>query len=177
MEKIDISQVELNPFVSIGKDSFLLSAGKDGEWNTMTAGWGGMGYMWGRPCCFVFVRESRYTLSFMDKYDSFSVSFFPPEKKEALAFCGSHSGRDTDKAKEAGLTPIYVDDTVAFEEANLTFTLKKMSKHFISEEGFIDPEIKERWYKNGDYHYMFIGEIKGAYIKESEITVVESDLI
>ena len=92
MEKIDISQVEMNPFTSIGQDDFLLSAGDESSWNTMTAGCGGMGYMWGKPCCFVFVRESRYTLSFMDKFDSFSVSFFPPEKKSILSFCGSHAG-------------------------------------------------------------------------------------
>ena len=85
MEKIDISQVEMNPFTSIGLDDFLLSAGDESGWNTMTAGWGGLGYMWGKPCCFVFVRESRYTLSFMDKFDSFSVSFFPPEKKSILS--------------------------------------------------------------------------------------------
>ena len=73
MEKIEISSLELNPFTSIGQDDFLLSAGDENGWNTMTAGWGGLGYMWGSPCCFVFVRESRYTLSFMDKFDSFSV--------------------------------------------------------------------------------------------------------
>ena len=115
MEKIEISQVEMNPFTSIGQDCFLLSAGDENGWNTMTAGWGGMGYMWGRPCCVVFVGESRYTLSFMYKFDSFSVSFFPPEKKSVLSFCGSHSGRDTDKAKGADLTPVFMDDTVAFE--------------------------------------------------------------
>ena len=177
MEKIDISQVEMNPFTSIGQDDFLLSAGDESSWNTMTAGWGGRGYMWGKPCCFVFVRESRYTLSFMDKFDSFSVSFFPPEKKNILSFCGSHSGRDTDKAKGAGLTPVFLDDTVAFEEANLTFTLKKLSKHFIDKDGFISPEIKERWYKNDDYHYMFIGEIKNVYVEDTDITVVDNVLL
>ena len=177
MEKIDINQIEMNPFNSIGQDDFLLSAGDEKGWNTMTAGWGGMGYMWGKPCFFVFVRESRYTLSFMDKYDSFSVSFFPPEKKSILSYCGSHSGRDTDKAKGAGLTPVFLDGTVVFEEANLSFTLKKLSKHFIEQEGFISPEIKERWYKNGDYHYMFVGEIKNAYVEDSDITVVENAFV
>ena len=43
MEKIDISQVEMNPFTSIGQDDFLLSAGDKSIWNTMTAGWGGLG--------------------------------------------------------------------------------------------------------------------------------------
>ena len=83
----------------------------------------------------------------------------------------------TDKAKGAGLTPVFLDDTVAFEEANLTFTLKKLSKHFIDKDGFISPEIKERWYKNDDYHYMFIGEIKNIYVEDTDITVVDNVLI
>ena len=62
MEKIDISQLELNPFSSIGKDTFLIAAGNADKWNAMTAGWGGMGYMWGKPVLFTFVRESRSTL-------------------------------------------------------------------------------------------------------------------
>ena len=38
MEKIEISSLELNPFTSIGQDDFLLSAGDENGWNTMTAG-------------------------------------------------------------------------------------------------------------------------------------------
>ena len=78
--------------------------------------------------------------------------------------------------KEAGLTALSLSSTVGFEEANLTFTLKKVSKHFIDKEGF-GSEIKNRWYKNGDYHYMFIGEIKNAYIMDTDITVVDEEII
>ena len=113
MEKIGIDQVEMNPFTSIGQDDFLLSAGDENGWNTMTAGWGGLGYMWGKPCCFVFVRESRYTLSFMDTFDSFSVSFFQPEKKRILYFYGRNSGRDTDKEKGEGIKTIFLDENIA----------------------------------------------------------------
>ena len=77
MEKIDCSQLEINPFSMIGEDSFLISAGNSESWNTMTAGWGGLGYIWGKNAVYVFVRESRYTLEFMDKCDEFSLSFFP----------------------------------------------------------------------------------------------------
>ena len=44
MEKIDISQVEMNPFTSIGLDDFLLSAGDESGWNTMNCwlGWHGV---------------------------------------------------------------------------------------------------------------------------------------
>ena len=177
MEKIDVANLELNPFESILKDNFLITAEKDGKWNTMTAGWGGMGAMWGKPCVFVFVRESRLTLEYLNASDSFTLSFFPPEKKDILAYCGSHSGRDVDKAKETGLTAVDIDGAVGFEEANLTFVLKKMSCHLIDSNGILSPSTKERWYPKGDWHYMFVGEIQGAYVPDTDITVVEGEII
>ena len=69
MQKIDYSQLELNPFTMIGNEAFLLTAGTMKDWNTITAGWGGLGFIWGEPSVFLFVRESRYKLSFMDKYE------------------------------------------------------------------------------------------------------------
>lgn len=163
MEKIDYKQLEINPFTIIGEDDFLLTAGELGNWNTMTAGWGGLGYIWGKPAVFVFVRESRYTLEFMDRFDSFSLSFFPNEYKEALRICGTRSGRDIDKAKEAGLSAMSLDGTVAFDEANLVFTCKKLSRTLISKDGILDPSPLTH-YPQGDWHYMFVGEIEGVYI-------------
>ncbi len=163
MQKIDYSQLELNPFTMIGNEAFLLTAGTMKDWNTMTAGWGGLGFIWGEPSVFVFVRESRYTLSFMDKYDRFTLSFFPPEMKKALDFCGSHSGRDTDKAKGAAITPVEVDGTVTFEEANLVFSCRKASKTLIDEKQILDSSVL-KLYPQQDWHDMYIGYIDGVYI-------------
>ena len=69
MQRIDYTQLELNPFSMIGSESFLLTAGTMNDWNTMTAGWGGLGYIWEEPAAFVFVRESRFTYSFIDRHD------------------------------------------------------------------------------------------------------------
>ena len=81
MQKIGFDQLELNPFTVIGSDNFLLTAGGMSDWNTMTAGWGGLGYLWGAPVAYVFVREERYTLQFMERCGVFTLSFFPPEMK------------------------------------------------------------------------------------------------
>lgn len=168
MEKIDWSQLELNPFEAIGKDAFLITAGNKEKWNTMTAGWGGMGYMWGRPAVFVFIRESRYTLEFMNQNEKFSISFFDPERKDVLRVCGSTSGRDTDKAKAANITPYEVDGTVAFEEANIVLTCEKKSCHLIDTDGMLDKAQVEKWYPNGDRHYMFVGFLDGCYTATPE---------
>ena len=163
MQRIDYTQLELNPFSMIGSESFLLTAGTMNDWNTMTAGWGGLGYIWEEPAAFVFVRESRFTYSFIDRHDRFTLSFFPPEMKGALAFCGTHSGRDTNKAKEAGLTPISLDGAVSFAEANLVFSCRKASKTVIDESSMIDSSIL-KLYPQRDWHSMFIGFIDGVYI-------------
>ena len=62
----------------------------------------------------------------MDREDYFTLAFFGEEHREALNLCGRVSGRDEDKIKEAGLTPYYVDGTVAFEEAKMIFVCKKV---------------------------------------------------
>ena len=163
MQKIGFDQLELNPFTVIGSDNFLLTAGTMSDWNTMTAGWGGLGYLWNDPVAFVFVRQERYTLSFLERMGNFTLSFFPPEMKNVLDFCGSCSGRNTDKAAGAHITPVSVDGSVAFEEANLIFSCQKVAATVLGEEALIDEGIK-RLYPQEDWHRMFVGRILGVYI-------------
>ncbi|MDR0388602.1 MAG: flavin reductase family protein, partial [Spirochaetaceae bacterium] len=109
-----------SPFVRIGEDWMLISAGDgpSGDWNTMTASWGGLGVLWRKNTAIVFVRKSRRTLEFMNSSHLFSLSFFDEEHRKALAFCGDHSGRDCDKAEQAKLHPVYFKDrTLGFAEA------------------------------------------------------------
>lgn len=163
MQQITFDQLELNPFEVMSEDNFLLTSGTKEDFNTMTCGWGALGYIWAKPSITVFVRESRYTLEFMDKNDIFTASFFPPIERSKLFYCGTHSGRDVNKIKECGLNPIALDGGIAFEEANLVFVCKKISKTFIDKDSFIDQGILTH-YPQGDFHYMFVGEIKGIYI-------------
>lgn len=37
----------------ISDDWALLTAGKEGDWNTMTVSWGGVGELWGKDVVFV----------------------------------------------------------------------------------------------------------------------------
>mgnify|MGYP000125906059 FL=1 len=49
------------------KEWMLITAGSDQKVNTMTAGWGGFGILWGKPCVFIFIRPQRYTYSSKDR--------------------------------------------------------------------------------------------------------------
>ena len=54
----------------------LVTAGDESSYNTMTASWGGMGYIWERPSTFIFIRDTRYTYQFLQQHESFTLSFF-----------------------------------------------------------------------------------------------------
>ena len=118
-EQKTLSEIQWNPFDMIGKQWYLLTAGGLSDYNTMTASWGFMGEMWGKPSFLCGVRTNRHTLPFMEQNDCFSVSFFEESQRAALQFCGTHSGRDYDKAKETGLTPVELDGVATFAEAKL----------------------------------------------------------
>ena len=53
-QKIPPEEITRNPFTLIGKDWLLVTAEKDGRANTMTASWGGLGVLWGKPVAFIF---------------------------------------------------------------------------------------------------------------------------
>ena len=46
-KKMDLSDLQCNPFDMIGKTWYLLTSGTPEDYNTMTASWGAMGEMWG----------------------------------------------------------------------------------------------------------------------------------
>ena len=75
----------------------LLTAGNRKSCNTMTIGWCQLGSLWSIPVCTVFVRPERYTYQFMEESRYFTVSVLPEEAKAVTAYCGTKSGRDTDK--------------------------------------------------------------------------------
>jgi len=155
-----------NPFKLIGTDWMLITAGAPEKFNVMTASWGGLGVLWDRKVCFAFIRPTRYTYEFMEKSANFTLSFFEERFRKALQLCGSRSGRDTDKVKEAGLTPVKKDGFVYFGEARLVLACRKLYYQDISPERFLDPQIATMYPKK-DYHRMYVGEIVTCLTKES----------
>lgn len=105
MERIDPARLAENFIELIGREWMLVTAGSPEKFNTMTASWGGAGFLWNRPVAFVFVRPERYTYEFMERETCFTLSFLGHGDREAYRICGSKSGRRIDKAAEAGLTP------------------------------------------------------------------------
>jgi flavin reductase (DIM6/NTAB) family NADH-FMN oxidoreductase RutF len=133
--------------------------------NTMIIGWGGITFYWGKPVFLVPVRTTRYSWKALDSTGVFTVSIpLKQDLKEAIAFCGSKSGRDYDKFRECKLTPVpgkFVRVPI-IGECSLHYECKVVFRQNM-EPSLLDPGIRERQYKNHDYHTMFYGEIVACY--------------
>ena len=162
----DPADVTDNFIRTIGQEWMLVTAGDAASCNTMTASWGFVGEMWGRPAAMVVLRPTRYTKEFVDREERLTLSFFGPEYRKALAYCGAHSGRDGDKIAAAGLTVVMTDDGVpAFAQARLVLQCRKMYADRFREENFTGPEPVGQWYPAKDFHTFYVLEIEKAYIR------------
>lgn len=162
-KEIKATEIRDNLIDIIKNEWMLIAAGDSEKYNMMTASWGFMGEMWGCDCASVVVRPQRYTMEFLEKSDYFSLSFYG-NNKAIHAVCGKKSGRDTDKTAETGLTPVFEDSTVYFEEARLVIICKKQYCAPLAESGFTDREVLKINY-NGDIHNLIIGKIEKVLIK------------
>lgn len=145
-------------FSKFDKQWALLTAGKEGDFNTMTVSWGGMGTLWEKPVMTVYVRTSRYTHEFMDREDYFTVSFFPDGCRDKLAVLGSKSGRDTDKINNSGLTAVKCKNGVTFKEAEVTFVCKKLFRQRLDPAN-MPKDVADTFYSKDAEHDMYIGEV------------------
>lgn len=137
----------------------LITAKHNDKINAMTASWGGVGVLWGKNTTFIFVRDSRYTKELIDESDYFSLTFFDNSYKSAMKYFGMVSGRKEDKIKTANMNVNYYEEIPFIDEGNFVICCRKMSATPILPEQFLDHEIEEKWYADGDLHTMYVGEI------------------
>jgi len=148
------------PFHQWGERWFLLCAGTFSRFNVMTVAWGGFGVFWSRPVVWVAVRPSRYTYEFMENHPGFTLSAFPESFQPKLSLCGSKSGREIDKVKAYGLSPIPSAHVEApgFEEAELIVECRKIHFENLNPDHFLDKRIEDN-YNGSNYHRVYTGEI------------------
>ena len=160
-QEIDLKSMTPNPFVALKDDWAIVSAGTADNFNAMTIGWGTMGVMWHKPVVSIYLRPQRYTKEFIDRMDTFAVSFYSKEYKKSLELLGTKSGRDFDKIAASGLTPHTIDGTVAFKEADTVIICRKLfGGQQLDASKFVDPGLDSRFYPDKDYSYIYFGEIE-----------------
>ncbi len=133
--------------------------------NTMTIGWGSIGFMWQKPVITVMVRHSRYTFDLINKASDFSVSLpSSGELKKSLAAAGTKSGRDVDKFKDYNLTAFPANHITSpiIAECDLIFECKLVFKQVMDPDN-LDSSIREKSYANNDFHVIYYGEILDCY--------------
>ena len=163
-KQVDPKTLDFNVFSAIGDQWMLITAGTKDKCNTMTASWGGLGILWGGPMAIAYIRPQRYTKEFVDEQEYFTLSFFSEDYRKQLALCGSKSGREMDKVKECGFTVAAGEGNAPyFEQADLVFVCRKRMVQKM-EEDLIPADVREKWY-DGDYHYMYWGEIVQTLVR------------
>lgn len=165
-KEISSEKIEGNIIDMIGHKWMLITAGNDQHYNTMTASWGGIGVLWGKPTATVYIRPQRYTKEFVDSEERLTLSFLPEKYRNELSYLGSHSGRDGDKISDVGLKVDLTSDGAPFiSEAEMVIQCRKMYVDKISPKHFLDTYIAEKWYPEKDFHYSYICEIEKVFLR------------
>ncbi len=142
----------------------LVTSGADGKPNVMTIGWGMIGAIWGRPVFLVLVRPSRHTYSRLEEVGEFTVNVPPHELAAGVNLCGTLSGRNHDKFREARLTPAPSRQVrpPIIQECVVHYECRILHKNDVA-PGDLVQAILDDSYAQGDFHRVYFGEIVAAY--------------
>jgi len=133
--------------------------------NTMTIGWGAVGFYWGKPMFTVVVRPQRHTFDMLKSAGEFTVSVPTANPlKQELTFAGTKSGRDYNKFEGHGLTaaPAQKVGAPIVKECGLHFECKIRLRQDMTGER-MDQAVIDWTYSRGDFHTMCFGEIVACY--------------
>ena len=132
--------------------------------NTMTIGWGGYSFYWGRPVFTAVVRPQRFTHPLLVQERAFTLSIPDGDQIEALRKAGTLSGRDGNKFKAIGLETQpgrTVDAPIVLGcpwhvACRVLATTQMTLEH-------TDPRIASAHYPDKDFHTFFLGKIVDCY--------------
>lgn len=131
----------------------LVSCGENqNEYNMLTIAW--TGTICSDPAmCYVSIRKSRRSHEIISRTGEFVINVTTEALARATDWCGVRSGRDFDKWKECGLTPVPAQQV----------------KAPLIEESPINIECKVRQVLELGSHDMFIAEVVAVQVDESLI--------
>jgi flavin reductase (DIM6/NTAB) family NADH-FMN oxidoreductase RutF len=170
-KEISAEEISDNVFTLVGKDFYVITAGKEDHYNSMTGSGGGMGLLFKKPTTWCCLQTIRYTLELIEKEQTYTISYFPDEYKHQLILLGSKSGRDGDKMKEVDLTSVQTPSgDMAFKEARLIIECRlteittPRTTDFYSQEA--KDYINEAYKEASDYRKYVFGEITQVWVKK-----------
>lgn len=177
-KEINLTELPVNPFVTVEGENMLISAGNRRGFNAMSASWGTLGRVWNKPAVTVYPRPHNNTSLLMNKNGLFALSFFSREYARALAQGSSQELPPKcccsplsfalgllmrNKEQETGaLSPYFTADTVSFRQASLILICKTLYSAPMSAAGFAGGVCPEAGYSEGPLPSIYIGEILKA---------------
>lgn len=162
-----VDDFEVKPFKRFSKDYAILTAGVEGDFNSMTIGWGGFGTIWNTSVVFLFVKPTRYTYEFIEKHNEMTISFYDSkDKMKLVGVFGSTTGKKVDKVKESGFTVKPINGGVTYEEAVETIVARKLYMQEMNPDKF--PGFASGFYGEGESapHTFIIAEVARIERKE-----------
>jgi flavin reductase (DIM6/NTAB) family NADH-FMN oxidoreductase RutF len=123
--------------------------------NIITLGWN-MPTSHTPPMALISVGVTRHSHKLIQARKEFVLVFPSTELEAAVRYCGTHSGRDVDKFKETGLTPV---------------PAKHVQPPLIA-EGVVNMECKVVGALRTGDHTVFAGEIVAAYLSQAPKNVL-----
>ena len=88
------------------------------EYNMLTVAWTGT-VCSDPPMCFISVRPERHSHAIISRTGEFVINLTTRSMARATDWCGVRSGRDFDKFRETGLTPVPAERVAALETHEL----------------------------------------------------------
>ncbi len=163
MERKEITFTDnVDQTLKMMKDHGLLltSVGADGRPNVMTIGWGNPGVIWSRPVFVVLVRPSRFTFQNIEATGEFVVSVPTDGMHDVCMYCGTESGRDTDKFAGGDLTVVEAETVRAplIGQCVRHYECKVVHRNDVADAA-LSPEIRAEAYPQGDLHRIYYGQI------------------
>jgi flavin reductase (DIM6/NTAB) family NADH-FMN oxidoreductase RutF len=159
-----------NIFTLVGKDLYVITAGKEDHYNSMTGSGGGFGLFFRKPTTWCLLRTDRYTLELIEEEQTYTLSYFPDEYKKQIMFLGNKSGRDSEKMKEVELTSVRTPSgDISFIEAKLIIECKLTALTTVDPNDLYSQEAKDftkEEYKDANhYRKLAFGEITSVWVK------------
>lgn len=167
LKKINPKDLKDNPISLFADNWFVVSSGDSTKFNEMTISWGNLGHVWEEPAVTIYIRNTRHTYSFIEKGKYFVLNGFEEKYRDKVKFIGTHSGRDTDKVKETGLTPKFTElGNPYFDEANLVIECEKIYYDDIDRAQLFEKGQKMYSSDSKETHRMYIGRIVNIWQKK-----------
>ena len=135
----------------------------------MAIAWGLWGWFYhDRPVFAVAVTPQRFTWTRLEQIPEYVVAVPPDGLDEAVQFTGTHSGRDGDKFKPAGLTPMPARHVRPPSIAECIVNIECRIYHALHPpHEILTPEHREA--PLGEQHTIYFAEVMGVYARTGEL--------